>query len=246
LLADSASLTTQNNAQQYPTIGFKPSAPVPSDFFRGNLSFSYFAEPDNEPVFGCVNYLKTAENFYNWPATPVVFAGLSGSGYLDTYSLKASPNEPLKASASFLLFAAPTGQISNTQVSRTISYSGVANGVNLSLVPGDIRVNIFDFSYSFRVDWEVLYTVGVVTPLQIKMAGAQESFTFVGDVYRSALLTGEGIEASLSGITGVSFLNWNLSSKIVFPISGAIIKSTQTDASVDDIIRMSYVAERIY
>ena len=249
VLADSASLTMQNSAQALYALGYKvPTEVTIGDAVRGTLSVSYFVEADNEPVFALVNVLKTGHNNFNWTPTQFAVAGVTGSGYLESYSIKTTPNQPTKASASFAIYHPLTGAPSDSKISRDVYFTGICHAWQTSLIFPVLgqSFDVYDFDYSFRAVWEPIYAIGNKAPLQVQFSNAEENITILGEQFYHVNISGSALSGAISYATGLSMNIHDSTRNLVFPFYGMTVKTSQVALGLDDFLKVSINASKAY
>ena len=250
ILAESVGFSMQNSLQSFPALGYKiPSTQIPTDFIRGSLSISYFAERDNEPNIQIINKIKSGEQFANWSPEQIIFGNITGSGYLENYSLKITPLDQAKATANYGIFIPSSGQMIASKSSRNPLFSGVADGWNTVLSsPGEVTdtLNLFDFTYSFRAAWQPVYVIGNTLPIQTQLLNGEESLSLLTDTPEDILFSGSQLTTVTNNYTGISLNLYRQDSSIAIPFNDFILKSAQTNGSLEDVVKVTLEANRFF
>jgi len=251
ILAESASISSENSLSPLYVLGNKgiinqsPSGPL-----RSSFSFNYVLESNYDPVQNIVSYLKTGRETTNYESTIVSLGGITGNCFLDSYSLKSSPNDVTKANVSFISFLPLTGFLQDKK--GNINYnssntSGISHGWTTYF--SNINNKIYEMDYSFKPNWEPVYTLGSVFPRQIQFLGAQEDMSFVKDIYTGIQFSGQNATGyfNFTGLqTTVKLFGLMNSNSYTIEISGSKVKNTQVNASLDDIVRVSSSVSKYY
>jgi len=250
IFADSASFSTQNSIQSYPILGYKsPSTQMPNDIIRGNISVSYFVEADNEPNLNIINKIKSGEQYFTWEPEQIVLGGITGYGYLEGYNLKINPLEPGRAQANYSVVMPLSGSFSAVRSSRTPNYTGMINGWNTSLLspiesPGSFLP--LDMTYNFRAAWNPVTVFGEKNPMQVQFLNGEESLSMTAESTRGIAFSGTNLFSETNGYTGISLRLYGSDSEIHLSFDEMVVKSTQINGSVDDVLRVNVDAGRFF
>lgn len=249
LIVENANLTTNNALQSIGVIGYKNPIAFPvTNALKSQASINYLIEVDNEPNIPIVEFIKTGINNQTWTATPIVIGQITGSGYLDSYSLRVIPNEPVMANVSFLIFSPLTGQYQATQSARAISFSGIAHGLSSLFLDDNSLpslVNFYNFDYDFKATWNPVYTIGNLYPIQVQLVNAEENFSIISDDYRHINYSGEALTGHYN-TRQLQIYSFATNIPLTLNLSGAIVTSNQLNVSLDDIGRILTTATNTY
>ena len=270
LLASDCSVSFSSSVQPLYTIGRKGSlGQFPSAARAGEISFSFLTsitgEHDEQPG-NIINYLASGvKGSINSNASGALIqvAGLSGTGFLNSYSFNVASNSVSTSSASFTLFGsgevgnnqqlnAPiSGRLANSDFSpstgadpgaatNSVLATGIGHGrfTNLDgfrteLTGPTSNGTIFGADYSVSFNHNPIYKVGQEFPTCTYYTTASESMNITEDVFNSGL--------SFSGVdVGDVMLNvkgLDSSKQMQVGLSG--LKQINSSASVglDDIVR---------
>lgn len=186
LLADSASLNIDNSLIPIYVLGKKgivnqsPNGPL-----RSTFQFSYIPEVSNEPNYNCTQIINQLLNDIYYSGVSLEIGGIIGTNcYLQSYSLKATPNNLIKVAASYISFTPTFGQIKNKtsgiiyDLTNTLGHGWTT----YVLSTGDfLSVPTYEFAYDFKANWEPIYTIGNPYPIQVKLLEGEEKITIVRD-----------------------------------------------------------------
>tara|TARA_R100000152_G_C6773259_1_gene200500 strand:+ start:906 stop:1805 length:900 start_codon:yes stop_codon:yes gene_type:complete len=268
LLASDCSVSFSSSVQPLYSIGKKGSlGQFPSSARVGEISFSFLTSMtgihDKQPG-NIINYLASGvKGSINSNASGALIqvAGLSGTGFLNSYSFNIASNSVSTSSASFTLFG--SGEISNNQqlnvpVSGRLANSdfapisdnarlatGIAHGRFTNL--NDFRTEltgptsngtVFGADYSISFNHNPIYKVGQEFPTCTYYTTAAEQMTVTEDIFSSGLsFSGVNVNGEAGNVNlNVKGLIDN-SAQMQIGMSG--VKQINTSASVglDDIVR---------
>lgn len=268
LLASDCSVSFSSSVQPLYSIGNKGSlGQFPSAARVGEISFSFLTSMtgvhDGQPG-NIINYLASGiKGSINSNASGALIqvAGLSGTGFLSSYSFNIASNSVSTSSASFTLFG--SGEVTNNQhlsvpISGRLANSdfapvsdearlatGIAHGRFTNL--NDFRTEltgptsngtVFGADYSISFNHNPIYKVGQEFPTCTYYTTAAEQMTVTEDIFNSGL--------SFSGVN-VNNPNGNVNlnvkglidNNVQMQIGMSGVKQINTSASVglDDIVR---------
>ena len=268
LLASDCSVSFSSSVQPLYSIGKKGSlGQFPSAARVGEISFSFLTSMTgvhDEQGGNIINYLASGiKGSINSNASGALIqvAGLSGTGFLNSYSFNIASNSVSTSSASFTLFG--SGEISNNQqlnvpVSGRLANSdyapisdnarlatGIAHGRFTNL--NDFRTEltgptsngtVFSADYSISFNHNPIYKVGQEFPTCTYYTTAAEQMTVTEDIFNSGL--------SFSGVN-VNNPNGNVNLNVKglidnnvqmqIGMSGVNQINTSASAGLDDIVR---------
>ena len=268
LLASDCSVSFSSSVQPLYSIGKKGSlGQFPSAARVGEISFSFLTSMtgvhDSQPG-NIINYLASGiKGSINSNASGALIqvAGLSGTGFLNSYSFNIASNSVSTSSASFTLFG--SGEVANNEnlnvpISGRLANSdfapisdnarlatGIAHGRFTNL--NDFRTEltgptsngtVFGADYSISFNHNPIYKVGQEFPTCTYYTTASEQMTVTEDIFNSGLsFSGVNVNNEAGNVNlNVKGLIDN-SAQMQIGMSG--VKQINTSASVglDDIIR---------
>jgi hypothetical protein len=231
---------------------------------RTTFNISYIPEISQEPNYAAVNRIKSMLNESGYNGEKVELAGITHNYcYLDSYSLKITPNNLIEADVSYSTFWELCGDLRKKSNRIDYIYQGdVCHSWGSQILnSGDYLSNpVYGFDYNFRVNWFPVYTIGSKFPTEVKLLSAEESISFVMDTYRSISFTGENVYNSLLyGNNGNMELK-NMSilcqencenagkdgNSLIINIDGFKIKSINPAVRVEEFLRVNYQASKYY
>lgn len=268
ILASSATLSTENAYSPLYALGAR--GPVSTAFagpLRTTIQLNYLIETHNEPVYYIVSGLKNNYSQLNYDTFKIGIGGVTGYCFLESYSVKVSPNEPARASASFVSFVPTTGALvgrSPSVGSSSSSTSTSAKKYNSRQTSGNAHAwttellfqnsaastKFLDFDYSFKANWEPRFIIGQKFPTQVQFLNGSETFNFTREVYSGISFTGMRAVSYLNDfdtvrLNSLSLLNTTQNNDILdFCISGSIVKSVEISASVGDMVQINSSCEK--
>ncbi len=263
IVSTSASISTSNVIEGMYILGYaKPIGQMPNGGIKTTFTASYIPEISKEPNFSIANNIRNLINDNNYHGERIEFAGLYNDNfYMDSYSLKIQSNNLVEATINYTTYWELCGNL--RPKSNLIQYYNQGDlchsWVTNILDQNDKVLNpTYDISYDFMVNWQPVYTIGKQTPIEVKLLGISESLSFTIDNYRTILFTGENVYPNIfTGNQGdLKFNNISLlcndncdsigspSSYLSLNINGFKIKTINTAASVNEMVRTNYVATR--
>jgi len=264
ILAQNASISTNNSIEAAYCLGYvRPINQLPFGPIQTTFNASYIPEISQEPNYAVVNKIKVMLNDSGYMGEKVELAGLTHNYcYLDDYSLKVSTNNLVEAGVSYSTFWELCGDL--RQKSNRIDYINRGNvchsWTTQILGSGDYLLRpVYDFNYDFKVSWQPIYIIGSKSPTEVKLLGAQESISFMMDIYRNISFTGEDVYGNLLEGNGGNIQFKNLSimcsdgcgstgddGSLSINISGFKIKSVNPAVQVGQFLRVQYQASKYY
>jgi hypothetical protein len=254
LLASNCSINFSSPSQPMYAIGKKgPLGQFPAGARAGDMSFGFITSITgtyNGRPGNIINFLASGiKNSSNSEASGVQLtcAGVTGFGFLNSYSLNVASNSVSTSSASFTFFGSGiqlpisgflNSETNDTPIQTGLLATGVVHGRYSNLNPLRTTItspsetaNVFGADYSLSMAHNPVYKVGQEFPLLTFYTTAQESVNVTEDVFDNALSfneTPQDITLELNGAGG-EFMP--------IGISGAKQQGTSMTAGLDDIIR---------
>lgn len=250
ILATDASIS--NNASLTPIRvigkrGILTQSPV--DDITSTLQINYFFEINNDPNFSIVEDIKAfflKDEIYK--PKPIVIGGVSGEYYLNSYSIKALPNEAVMASASYLSFGGLSGNFitKNPNILYNKSNGGdIGAFVFITNLTNFSTNKNLSFDYSFTCNWQPINVIGVRKVKEVKLLSAQEVIKVKKENYYNVTFSGEKASSALFGgnendsvkIYGFSFaVDNNTANAREISLSGFRVNQTAVNVSVDNFL----------
>ncbi len=264
LLASDCSLSYSSPQTPLYAVGNKgPLGQFPAGARQGEVSFGFLTSLTG-------SYLGASGNIINSIASgiklnmnsevsgvTIKFAGVTGIGYMNSYSLGIQSNSVSSSNVGFTFFGNGTqlpvsGFLTSTggaPIQTGKLATGIAHGrytdlsnfaTTLASAPSD-KANVFSADYSISFNHNPIYTVGQEFPAKALYTNAQESLGLTEDVFQTGLKYNETAQNYRLQLKG-------LSSSTTTPapappvgmevfISGAKVVSTAMSAGMDDIVR---------
>jgi len=217
VVATNINFNTTNSLSELKSIGFHTSfgEQFPNNFLSNNVSFQYLIQND-DPVKSIIDFLKTGSsvidrNNNDAPSFVINIGGLSGTVYLENFSLNMNPGTVANAQASFISYVPFSGQIGkftmqkNQTINADFLHGDMAN-INISNsnqnIEQDLNSAYYGFNYNFRVGYTPISTIGTNYPKTVKYNGILEELEVTDNLYRRIFYTGESknINLNLSAI----------------------------------------------
>lgn len=250
ILAQSANLESENSLSPVYGVGKigianqAPSAPLKSSF-----SFDYYIETDNEPNYNITKFLKsfTSGQYFG---CQIILGGITGSNcFLDSYSIKAQPNQIVTATAKFSTFLPVLGEISRKEGNVTYNVNNnLAHGWTTFLTNSGHSQDFptYSFEYTLDVLWQPVYKIGSKYPSEVKLMSMHEQMGFEKDFYKDIRFSGEYVwERFMStgdldvDLFDISLVCSDVCSGLNFDLTDAKVKTERVSASIDDFVRSS-------
>lgn len=255
LIADTASVNLANNISSILSLGKKNIVSrTTNGGIEGRVNVSYIIEPGNEPVNGLSKYIKNNE-LSQYDPCYLEIAGISGSFYLDTYTVRIGQNEPASANASFISFGQISGDLNTntTAVFNPRNNSGIAHAYTTTFFAGQDQIttgSFYNLDYEFKANWKPQFTIGQLNPTQILLTSAEERFSIERDFYKGISITGEYL-SNYSNIDKVklfelSYLIDNTGNYLDFDINSHFVRNVDINANLDDVVKVTVSAEKVY
>tara|TARA_R110002020_G_scaffold85730_1_gene211382 strand:+ start:11810 stop:12715 length:906 start_codon:yes stop_codon:yes gene_type:complete len=268
LMASDCSINFSNSISPLYSVGRKgPLGQLPSGPRVGDISFNFLTTitgtKNNSELGNVINKLasgiKNSTDSYA-SGVRISCAGVSGIGFLNSYSFNVTSNSISSSSASFTLFGSGdflpvSGRLSgNANITPFDNgTAGVTTGIahgRFTQMPDTMNTVIYDgraasatasqtgtiysADYSISFNHNPLYKIGQEFPTCTYYTTASESINVTEDIFDSGL-TYTGIERSyvldIKGLGGASSVGMKV------PITAAKQINTTASVGLDDIIR---------
>tara|TARA_Y100000361_G_scaffold129770_1_gene125428 strand:- start:261 stop:1160 length:900 start_codon:yes stop_codon:yes gene_type:complete len=278
LLATDCSLSFSNSMQPLYSIGTKGAlGQFPAAARQGDLSFNFLTTITGTEGGGKIGTTPLAGNIVNYLASgiknstnshasgvQIKFAGVSGSGFLNSYGFNVGSNTISTSSAGFTFFGsgaqeAPVSgflhEFAGNTAQTGILATGVAHGryTNLdtfrtSISNSDLGPTAADNGTVFSADYSIsfnhvpVYKVGQEFPTTTFYTTAQESLGITEDVFNSGLAFDQAGQNLTMQVKGLS----TTAQAMEVGLSGATQVSTAMSAGMDDIVRTQKNLTSVY
>jgi hypothetical protein len=253
ILADSASVSVNNDLIPVFAVGKKGLVNMtPNGGLGGSVSFNYLLEPGNEPVNGICKYIKDNTQS-SYQSVIVEVGGITGSYFLDSYSVRTVANDAVSAAASFITYFPVSGELS---ASPTLTFnprenSGIAHSYTTTFFNGGEKITTGQFSsfdYQFKANWNPVYTLGKKEPTHILLTSADERFEIEREFFKNITMSGDYLGSYVNidkvKIFELSYLVDNTGNFIDFEIDNHFVRAVTSDARLDDIAKVRISAEK--
>ena len=271
LLASDCSVSFSSSVQPLYSIGNKGSlGQFPSAARVGEISFSFLTSMtglhDGQPG-NIINFLASGiKGSINSNASGALIqvAGLSGTGFLSSYSFNIASNSVSTSSASFTLFGSGevnpsdaasqflnlpiTGRLANSDFAPVSDNARLATGVGHGRFTNldDFRTEltgptsngtVFGADYSISFNHNPIYKVGQEFPTCTYYTTAAEQMTVTEDIFNSGL-SFDGTDVNGNGNVNLN-VKGLVNNNVQMQIGMSGVKQINTSASVglDDIVR---------
>lgn len=255
ILADSASISSSNNLQNFYSIGNYESVIAPNGPVIHDITIDYTLKLKDQSLFTYLSEIK--QNVSGIAGIRFEIGGLYGNGYITSLKMSSSENAPISCSVSFSCFHG----LSGTYESKRQSVSYDKNRENIAhawttyfLIDTSLYPSTYEFSYDISVGWSPVYIVGSKTPYSVLLNEVEENISFVTDSYipidfSGVNLVNRGILSDLPNslqLNSLSYL-WGPSSlSLAFDLREMQIKSIDSSFSTNDFGRFRVTAGKYY
>lgn len=215
ILADSASISSENNLKPIYSIGNKGTHNLsPAGPIKHTINFSYLLTVNQDPNFFIASGIK---NNNNNPYTGVTIEVNSITGInclLKSISYNARPNDVVRANAVYETYQDISGGFQETQAYSGQYLTDVAHGwaTYFSSNESYFTNPIYDLSYSYDVDWSVRYSLGKKEPVQISYISSNEKIELDQENYTKIEFSGQNALGTIleNTETGLDFFSLNI------------------------------------
>jgi len=242
ILCQSASISEQAGLTPIYALGYKGLSPTsPNQGIQNTFDLEYIVEPGNEVNFNLAQNIKNND----LAAFPVRIAvgGVTGAGYLNSFSLDILPNEIVKANVSYSVFTPLTGVLSNQNPNIVNSYnllngSGIASYWNVLAKKSNnsLTGSLISCNYNAKFNWQAIPKIGSAFPAQVKFTNGEENFSILSEYNQRIQTSGQTFEEIFTDIEILEISNLTNSNNIkLYPVSGRIV-SNKINISEDNLI----------
>ena len=260
VMAQNASITSQSPVIGMRTLGRNRAHVTAGGTYQNLLRFTYVINLDQDPCFASVTDLKNTKNFTGLSPETIEVAGITGSYYLQDYSIAVKPNEVAVASVSYVGYELVTGTIRNKSSNYNFiqsGFSGLAHSWTSKITSddGDLEVPIYDFSYDLKVGLNPIYVLGKKFPTQVQLLTTEEEMLVVRDEYQALTWYGTSgckLFDSCSNNPKVkvmklaNFCNENIDNGMIFDVSNSTFESAGINVDTNDFVSVNLAATRYY
>ncbi len=195
IMAQSVSVSSRNSVEGLKALGrkgqFQYGARGP---LETNISIDYYLEPGNEPNYARLTTWKTDTTNNHFLPIRLEIMGITGSGWIDKYTVKGVVNEPARASVSYVVYSEMVG-VNTTGITGVYDQSqieGIAHGWSTTLLPNTSRNTLYsEFEYECALEWKPLFILGQKAPAQMQLVGATEEMSIIRNVYKNITFSGQ-------------------------------------------------------
>ena len=262
-------LTAQRSMGKNLAVGIQPDGP-----YANEVRMTYLLEINKDPVFANVldfinlQYNTDNPNYEDIPGRTLSVGGITGTYYLNSYSVGINQNELIKATANYISYVPSTGELRKRSevLDYADSFSGLAHAwtSRLSSDDGDLEMPLYSFTYDFKGTVEPIYVLGQKFPKQVMLQTAEETISVTKEDSRLIDFHGESGWVLFSGQLedGTYFHEDNnpfikiepLSGlceggtidSISFPVSGMKIESSDVNIDTNDYAKTTFVLRRYH
>jgi len=256
MLASNCSINFASPSQPMYSIGMKGSlGQFPAGARAGDMSFGFITSLTgiHHGYRGnIINYLASGiKNSTNSESSGVQIrcAGVTGYGFLNSYSFNVASNAVSTSSASFTFFGSGVqlpvsgflhGETGIATIQTGALATGVVHGRFTDLTPLKTVIsspsqtaNIFGADYSLSMAHNPVYKIGQEFPFTTFYTTAQETVNVTEDVFDNALRFDETASDLTLQLAGLSTED----DYLTVELKGAKQQGTSMTAGLDDIIR---------
>ena len=272
ILASDCTINLSSSQQPLYSIGTKGTlGQFPTAARVGDISFNFITSitGDHHGYKGnIINYIASGvKHSTNSQCSGVEIkcAGITGYGYLNSYSFNVGSNTISTSSAAFTLYGSGsadpiTGYLYSEAGGGCVGMgvttelaTGIAHGktsdisaLATSIASPNETANIFAADYSLSLNHNPIYKVGQELPLTTLYTTAAESVNVTEDVFNNALKFNESAANYTLKLRGFNTAGGNGTEAMEVMISGGKQISTSASAGLDDIIRTQKTINAAY
>lgn len=248
ILADSVNVS--ESSPQKPIYSFNNNVPydnTPSNI-KGNISISYFLEPQNEPNYHILSGLLNDST----SITPSIIniGDIYITGYLSNFSLKLAPNSLIKVSSDFEIYYPFTGifvaqSSGDWNLYNTSNSSGLSHYWSAQFFSGNSVIsnnNILQLDYQTSINLTPIYGIGDPYPKQVYIQNIEENVNILSEQQINPSFSGQKIEDILSSLQQLKINNissqWDnsINYNINIPLTGFLLKESKSSLQIDNLI----------
>jgi hypothetical protein len=237
LLANSIGISNNNNTEPLYSVGYKGSfGQMTNNSIGANCNINYYFELNNQFNENLLSSIKSIHQNFNYGNNVLSFAGITGSGYLTSYSFQIEPYSPIVATVNYNIYHPLTGTLleGRTHALNIINNSGIAHA-NHSFFYGNHR--IFNFGYDFDAQWVPIYKIGSNIPTQVQLMSVNERISFVTDSFSPVDYFGKRTDIKFS-LTSIRIKDDLVNQNYLFTLdlSDFTVINTSVEGRIDNYI----------
>tara|TARA_R110000772_G_scaffold249530_3_gene364030 strand:+ start:16454 stop:17299 length:846 start_codon:yes stop_codon:yes gene_type:complete len=264
IIANSASLSTSASLADIKSVGkIGTFNQIPSGPKTSFLQFSYLIDMNKEPNLIIADEIKNTLNDLSYLTPTISIGGVSGQGYLSSFSLNGNPNSPIQANVNYTIFDELSGYLQESEtvesgdfVDRSIAHGW---GLVVNTVSGYREEPALNFSYNLQNVWRPTYSVGQSNPIQVNLDGSNEVVSLTQSDYEFIQYSGENVEGVLLDSSnptiqlkdinlacagnGIDLLQETGNMK-TFNLEGSKITANQFGVTIDNIAKTTYTIRK--
>jgi hypothetical protein len=259
IVADSVTVTSQSSVEPSYLIGHKNTFFSPKGQVSTTIQMSYLLRANGDPNLEIIKRLKT----YNFTQNTVrlSIAGLVGTFHLNQFSFDVQPNEPVRASASYISYEPIVGQLQRSEGLFNYEDGNFVNVLHgwatyVTTSGSYLDVPTYNLQYSFNADWRPVPVLGQKQVAEVLFLSAQERLkferddflhvNFSGEIAGSRLLTANSeSDVQLKGLVFV-WDNANNNTAFDLNLKNAVITSTEFGALASEYGKSSVTIEQSF
>jgi hypothetical protein len=258
VLAESLSLSQESPQKPAYTINnLQPFGYVPTNY-KANLNINYTIETSGEPNYLVISGWKANNATGNLNAL-INLGNISFTGYLSNFGFNLTPNNTVKAQATYQIFNPLTGNFTVQRASDSGLYNprnsmGIAHYWSAEMTTNNTAVtnnDILQLDYTFNANIEPQYKIGSPYPCQVSCFGAQEEINLVNQTQNNVHFSGQNYDTILNTINNVRLKNisstWGDTTHYIdFSLSGMKVQTSKVDINIENIIVFNHNISRNY
>lgn len=242
ILADSASLSYKNNAIPIQSLNNKSYAAITTNGpEESKVDMTYYLTYD-DPSFGIAKMLKASTQIFTESPQILKLGGISGSFYLDSLSFSLSPQQTIKANASYFSYSPISGNLAIENVATPI-LSDIVKAKRFYLQSGQFdfsnprNISLLNFDYSWKGDWEPIFNIDADrSPNQLVLHGGEESYDYTTTQYLKTNSSGENMYSYTTGILGLLFYNELFTKTLFIDFRSGIVTDQTIRFEIDNAV----------
>lgn len=258
LMAESVSLSSQNSLRPIRPLGRKAQTSIePDGAISSDLSVSYYIEVGQDLGRAEVLQMKATTDFETLTPRQITIAGITGNFYLQSYKIRVSPNEAVKADVTYKSFEPLSGQVTEkiNDITFPTGYTGLAHywTSEIHSDAGVVNVPIFNFAYSFNARIDPVYTLGRKGPNQVLLISSEEEINVLKDQFKPITFYGmSGCEEFEDCLNNPRLRLYplgrlcdeDINTYMEFDMSGAQVSASNLSINVNDFAKTEIIMKR--
>jgi hypothetical protein len=260
VIADSISIVSTSAVEANPILGYRNNPFSTRGQVSSTVQMSYLLRANGDPNLELIQRLKNYD--FSTNSVRIQVAGLVGTFHLTQFSFSVSPNEPVKASATYVSFEQIGGQLERSEGLFDFedgNYVNILHGwaTYVTSTGNYLDVPAYNLQYDFSVDWRPAFVLGQKEASMVVFGGAREKVEFERDDFLHVNFSGElGNQRLFSGVhpekdvalKGLVFVWDSNNDNTAFDINlkNAVITQTRFGVNANDYGRSSVTMEQSY